>query len=133
MGVVFKLNAAGVETVLHTFTGGADGGSPYGGVILDSKGNLYGTTSAGGASGHGVVYRLSAAGKETVLYNFTGAADGDNRSDTCLGTWPVIYTAPRPAAEPADKALFSKWIRRDRKRCCTASPVARMAEVPRVA
>ena len=76
MGVVFKLNAAGVETVLHTFTGGADGGSPYGGVILDSKGNLYGTTSAGGASGHGVVYRLSAAGKETVLYNFTGAADG---------------------------------------------------------
>ena len=45
-GVVYKVDTAGHATVLHNFTDGADGGYPYGGVILDSKGNLYGTASA---------------------------------------------------------------------------------------
>jgi uncharacterized repeat protein (TIGR03803 family) len=75
-GVVFKLNTAGQETVLYTFTGGADGGYPYAGVVLDGAGNLYGTTYGGGASGAGVVYVVSPAGKETVLHSFTGGADG---------------------------------------------------------
>jgi len=75
-GVVYRLNAAGKETVLHSFTGGADGGYPYAGVVRDSAGNLYGTTSQGGAYGAGVVYKLSASGQETVLYSFTGGADG---------------------------------------------------------
>ncbi len=76
VGVVYKLNAAGQETVLHTFTGGADGSFPNAGVIRDSAGNLYGTTTAGGASNSGVVYKVNTAGQETVLYSFTGAADG---------------------------------------------------------
>ncbi len=45
-------------------------------MIRDSAGNLYGTTDQGGTTYHGVVYELDAAGQETVLYNFTGAADG---------------------------------------------------------
>ena len=76
VGVVYKLNAAGQETVLHTFTGGADGSFPNAGVIRDSSGNLYGTTSSGGTANAGVVYTLDAAGRETVLYSFTGGADG---------------------------------------------------------
>ena len=76
-GVVFKLGAGG-ETVLYSFTGGEDGQNPYAGVIRDAAGNLYGTTEAGGASGAGVVYMLDAAGNETVLYSFTGGADGKN-------------------------------------------------------
>jgi uncharacterized repeat protein (TIGR03803 family) len=75
-GVVYKLDTVGHETVLYSFTGGADGGSPYAGVTLDSAGNLYGTTSSGGAAGAGVVYMLDTAGHETVLYNFAGGADG---------------------------------------------------------
>jgi uncharacterized repeat protein (TIGR03803 family) len=75
-GTVFKLNPAGQETVLYNFRGGADGHSPIAGVILDSAGNLYGTTSAGGAANAGVVYMVSPAGQETVLYSFTGGADG---------------------------------------------------------
>jgi uncharacterized repeat protein (TIGR03803 family) len=75
-GVVYKLDASGQETVLHNFTGGADGGQPYAGVIRDSAGNLYGTTYFGGTADWGVVYELDTAGQETVLYNFTGAADG---------------------------------------------------------
>src|SRR5580700_2417129 len=50
-GVVYKLDAAGAFTVLYSFTGGADGANPYAGVILDSAGNLYGTTEGGGTSG----------------------------------------------------------------------------------
>ena len=75
-GVVYKLDPAGQETVLYAFTGGADGGYPYAGVIRDSAGNLYGTTFKGGPSNAGVVYKLDPAGQETVLYAFTGGADG---------------------------------------------------------
>jgi uncharacterized repeat protein (TIGR03803 family) len=69
---VYKLDTAGQETVLYNFAGEADGGHPYAGVIRDSAGNLYGTTSAGGTAGQGVVYKLDATGNETVLYSFTG-------------------------------------------------------------
>ena len=73
LGTVFELDTTGKETVLHSFTGtGGDGSEPYGGLVLDAQGNLYGTTSFGGASGDGTVFELDTAGKETVLYSFTG-------------------------------------------------------------
>ena len=75
-GVVYKVDSSGNETVLHSFTGGADGAYPYSGVIRDSAGNLYGTTQSGGAANAGVVYKVDSEGNETVLYSFTGGADG---------------------------------------------------------
>jgi uncharacterized repeat protein (TIGR03803 family) len=76
MGAVFKLATTG-ETVLHSFTGPpADGAFPYAGLVQDSAGNLYGTTSAGGASNNGAVFKLTPSGTETLLYSFTGGADG---------------------------------------------------------
>jgi uncharacterized repeat protein (TIGR03803 family) len=75
---VYKLAPSGDEAVLYTFTGGTDGSQPYAGVILDSAGNLYGTTYAGGAAGKGVVYKVTPAGQETVPHSFTGAPDGAN-------------------------------------------------------
>jgi uncharacterized repeat protein (TIGR03803 family) len=74
--VGFKLDTVGNYTVLYSFTGGADGGTPEAGVIRDSAGNLYGTTQYGGQAGWGAVYKLDTAGNETVLYSFTGGADG---------------------------------------------------------
>src|ERR1700730_17500096 len=77
-GVVFKLSPGGTEKVLYSFTGGSDGAYP-GGLIADSSGNLYGTTTYGGASGSrcgivcGVVFKLSPRGTETVLHSFTGS------------------------------------------------------------
>jgi uncharacterized repeat protein (TIGR03803 family) len=47
-GTVFKLDPSGNETVLHNFTGGSDGGSPFGGLIMDASGNLYGAAETGG-------------------------------------------------------------------------------------
>lgn len=87
-GTVFRLsrNANGqwVETVLHSFNGpfGFDPGGlePMAGVVLDSSGNLYGTTQVGGVDGFGVVFKLSPASggtwKETVLHAFTESDGG---------------------------------------------------------
>jgi uncharacterized repeat protein (TIGR03803 family) len=74
-GVVYELDTTGHYTLLHTFSGGADGARPVAGVILDPAGNLYGSTEEGGLS-FGVVFKLDPAGNETVLYTFTGGADG---------------------------------------------------------
>ena len=77
-GVVFQLDATGAETVLYSFTGGADGATPVADVKRDSAGNLYGTTAGGGTYGAGVVFQLDATGAYTVRYTFTGGADGAN-------------------------------------------------------
>jgi uncharacterized repeat protein (TIGR03803 family) len=80
-GVVFKVDASGNETVLYTFTGGADGAVATGGLLIDATGNVYGTTAGGGDLtcvgspsnvGCGVVFEVTAAGTESVLYTFTG-------------------------------------------------------------
>ena len=81
-GVVFEVDPTGKETVLYSFTGGTDGGFPYGGLVRDKQGNLYGTTAYGGDQMDpcdglcGVVFKLDPTGKETVLYSFHGGADG---------------------------------------------------------
>jgi uncharacterized repeat protein (TIGR03803 family) len=60
------------ETVLHTFVGAPMGGGPESGVILNTAGELFGVTLNGGPGGNGVVYKVSPAGHETLLYSFTG-------------------------------------------------------------
>jgi uncharacterized repeat protein (TIGR03803 family) len=77
-GVVFKLAPDGTETVLHSFAGAnSDGAFPEAGLIADGAGNLYGTTSQGGVSNNGVVFKLAPNGIETVLHSFAGGpSDG---------------------------------------------------------
>jgi len=76
--------AAVKETTLYSFTGGNDGSFPHAGVIGDSKGNLYGVTSSGGANHAGAIFELSppaegqTAWTQTTLYSFTGGSDGSN-------------------------------------------------------
>jgi uncharacterized repeat protein (TIGR03803 family) len=78
-GVVFKVRADGTEAVLYSFTGSPnDGRYPYGGVLMDKSGNLYGTTVAGGPDNDGTVFRLAPDGSETVLHFFTNAASDGN-------------------------------------------------------
>lgn len=82
-GAVFKVDRNGNETVLFRFNG-ADGAYPEGGLVQDAAGNLYGTTSSGGANnycerGCGVVFKLDPTGKETVLHSF-GYQDGEGPS-----------------------------------------------------
>ena len=65
-GTVFKLDTTGKATVLYTFTGGTDGAYPYGPLVLDTAGNLYGVTGGGGlprcgdyGAGCGVVFKIA--------------------------------------------------------------------------
>jgi uncharacterized repeat protein (TIGR03803 family) len=71
LGTVFKIDTAGNETVLLRFDG-KNGANPYGTLVIDTQGNLYGTTPRGGAHSAGVVFKLDTSGNETVLYSFTG-------------------------------------------------------------
>ncbi|HEX4159890.1 MAG TPA: choice-of-anchor tandem repeat GloVer-containing protein [Rhizomicrobium sp.] len=81
-GAVYELvhgKGGWTEKVLYSFTGGNDGGWAYGGVVLDSAGNIYGGTRSGGSSDCGVVYELSpgkhGSWTEKVLYSFPGSQD----------------------------------------------------------
>lgn len=76
-GIVFKVAPDGsTYTVLHSFAG-TDGALPTAGLIMDSLGNLYGTTSKGGESNFGVVFELAPDGSSyTLLYTFAGASNG---------------------------------------------------------
>jgi uncharacterized repeat protein (TIGR03803 family) len=80
IGTVFSMTQGGTYAVLHSFKGGAqDGQSPYGGVVFDTSGNLYGTTYLGGTHNAGTVFVIPAVGKETVLHHFYRlSTDGSN-------------------------------------------------------
>ena len=77
-GTVFKLDANGVEIVLHSLGGRGD--HPLAGVVRDAAGNLYGTASLGGNpacnGGCGIVFKVNTSGKELLLHGFTGSPDG---------------------------------------------------------
>lgn len=83
VGQIFRLTPAGAFTTLYTFctlANCADGSIPLVQLIQGSDGNLYGGTLQGGGHGYGVIFRLSLAGKLTVLHSFcsqSGCADGE--------------------------------------------------------
>ncbi len=74
------VNGGWKERVVLRFNGAKDGSHPYGGLVFDSAGNLYGTTNEYGPTGQGTVFKLSTAAhghwKETVLYTFPQIANG---------------------------------------------------------
>lgn len=79
-------------SVLHPFTGGEVGADPLVGVSIDKAGNLYGTTSGGGSSNDGTVFEFSPSGTHTILYTFTGGADGaEPGSDLILDKQGNLY------------------------------------------
>jgi uncharacterized repeat protein (TIGR03803 family) len=102
LGTVFKFTPkkgkkAAVETVLHSFAGGADGWDPfYGALVFDKLGNLYGTTAAGGqfpgGSNLGTVYKLAKNGTETILFAFDLTDGYEPYGNVALDTKGNIYT-----------------------------------------
>jgi uncharacterized repeat protein (TIGR03803 family) len=73
-GTIYKLDISGNFTTLHNFNGsdGSDGAYPFAGLIMDSTGNLYGTTYFGGANDLGTVFKLDTNGTLTLLHSFSG-------------------------------------------------------------
>jgi uncharacterized repeat protein (TIGR03803 family) len=85
------------ESVLHSFGGGSDGASPFGGLALGG-GVLYGTTTSGGAYNNGTVFSVTppalpgGAWTEAVLHSFTGGDDGgDDEAAVAVGKGGVLY------------------------------------------
>jgi uncharacterized repeat protein (TIGR03803 family) len=110
-GAVYKLthqaDGSWSPSFLYSFAGGYDGEVPYGGVVFDGAGNLYGTTTGGGLYHMGTVYKLTPAGggtwTETILHKFTGDADGSSPEEGVIldsagnvyGTTPLGGLVPR--------------------------------------
>ncbi len=92
-GTVYKIDTAANETVLYSFSGKSDGGVPHAVLLEDSKGNLYGTTEQGGSPqcSCGTIFRLSPEAKETVLYRFTGSADGSQPAAGLIHSAGSLY------------------------------------------
>jgi uncharacterized repeat protein (TIGR03803 family) len=96
---VYRIDAGGTETVLHTFTGGTDGYQPTSGVTLDSARNLYGATSTEGANQNGGVFKIGLGGQGTVLHSFSGWIDALKRRNLALALLlscvPGLYRSTR--------------------------------------
>ncbi len=104
-GNVFELSPDGnggwTQTVIYSFTGGADGGNPVGDLVFDKAGNLYGVTASGGAiSNSGVAFELSpsnGAWTQIVIHTFGTGGDGAfpngtlaiDQSGSLYGTTPT--------------------------------------------
>ncbi len=90
-GVVFRMNPAHQVTVLHDFTGGADGAGPLGGLVQASDGYLYGTNEQGGAFDGGVLFRISTTGDFTVLHDFQQYTGSDPQCTLIQHTNGFLY------------------------------------------
>jgi uncharacterized repeat protein (TIGR03803 family) len=97
-GTVFELDPQGNETVLRNFLGKSDGGAPNAGLIRNASGTLYGTTleggnqaDCGGRTGCGVIFKLTPAGNDTLLYTFTGGSDGGAPDSNLLAYEGALY------------------------------------------
>jgi uncharacterized repeat protein (TIGR03803 family) len=132
-GTIFQLSLHGgawTHAVLHRFTGGADGGAPFSGVVLDGQGNLYGTTCRGGPTGVGTLFKLKRPDDqnghwtETVLSGFAAGGNcpsyglvfdkaGDLFGTTVfggasdLGTVFELQAPTMPGAQWKESVLYS--------------------------
>jgi uncharacterized repeat protein (TIGR03803 family) len=107
-GTVFSVNpTTGAETVLYSFSGGTDGGTPLAGLI-DVKGTLYGTTMAGGSVGAGTAFSLDpTTGVETVLHSFAGGADGTYPVASLIDVKGTLYGTTEIEGAKGDGTVFS--------------------------
>jgi uncharacterized repeat protein (TIGR03803 family) len=113
-GLVFKIDTHGNFSVLHTFEGIPDGWLPYS-LVIDTAGNLYGTTAWGGIAGCGpgpgygcgTVFKIDTHGTFTTLYTVTGGNDGAYiYSNLLLDATGNLYFATWSNGSGGDGALL---------------------------
>jgi len=107
-GTVFKLTPAGTLTTLYNFTGGADGGSAQGDMLVVGN-NLYSTTDTGGDPncGCGVVYEVTPEGKEKVLHTFVAATGGGYSAGLTKGKHGALYGTTSSYGADSSGTVFS--------------------------
>src|SRR5579859_7972275 len=80
-------------TVVHHFAGPSegDGAASFAGLIMDSAGNLYGTTESGGSNSSGVVFKIDSNGNESVLHSFSGIDGADPDAGLIMDSAGNLY------------------------------------------
>ncbi len=144
-GAVFELSpregGGWTETVLHSFGSGTDGARPEAGLIFDSAGNLYGTTTAGGIHHAGTVFELSprqgGGYTETVLHSFGNGTDGQypyagllfDAAGNLYGTTYREVSITHASTRALHAGLSSRFppdkAEAGQRRCCIALAMAR--------
>ncbi len=107
-GTIFRITPEGVETILHNFgSSRSDGAGPVGSLVMDSKGNLYGMTDAGGTNNQGTVFELTTLGKYQILHNFGAAHDASEpRASLILDGQGNLYGATYVGGANETGAVF---------------------------
>jgi len=105
-GIVFKVSTDGKERVLYAFKGERDGNWPWGNLIIDAAGNLYGTADVGG-DGAGVVFEVAAYGTESVLHAFSGGDDGAQPNGLIVDRTGKLYGATVYGGTGGQGVVFS--------------------------
>jgi uncharacterized repeat protein (TIGR03803 family) len=117
-GNIFEVPAGGgSDKVLYGFRNGSDGANPYAGVVMDSQGNLYGTTQEGGGKGTGcrkilfgdgcgTVFKLTPAGDETVLVHFYRKHGQLPEAPLLLGNDGALYGTTTTGGAQSDGVVF---------------------------
>jgi uncharacterized repeat protein (TIGR03803 family) len=105
-GTLFRITTNGALTTLHAFSGGSDGAAPRAGLIQALDGNLYGTTSSGGPSGGGTVFRAMLNGGLTTLHAFSSGHDGANPWGLVQAADGNFYGTTSSGGDSSDGTLF---------------------------
>jgi uncharacterized repeat protein (TIGR03803 family) len=110
-GTVYEISKKGTFTSLYSFTGGDDGDFLYGGLGIDTKGNLYGSTVSGGANADGTVFEMTPAGKLTTLYSFAGSADGGEPEGDTLVVGKDVYGAATTGGSGSEGGIYEVTLK----------------------
>jgi uncharacterized repeat protein (TIGR03803 family) len=117
---VYQITPSGNFTTLYPFDL-SHGATPWGPLVQGTDGNFYGTTSKGGTGSGGVVFKITPAGKLTVLHNF--CSHPAQMAKIPLVLWfrvPMAISMARQArAERTGLVRSSRSQRAERSRCCT--------------
>lgn len=90
-GTVFEITSSGALTTRYSFTGGNDGGNPWGGLNQAADGNLYGTTENGGEYSFGTVFQIAPSGSLTTVAQFDGYSGANPGATLVQGSDGNLY------------------------------------------
>ncbi len=105
-GTVFEITSSGALTTRYTFTGGNDGGNPWGGLVQASDGNLYGTTQGGGVYGYGTVFQIAPTGQLATMAQFDGYIGANPAAALVQGTDGNLYGTTENGGLDGDGAIY---------------------------
>lgn len=109
LGLVYKTTAAGVETILHNFTGApTDGTYPIGVMVQGNDGAYYGVTWEGGTNNWGTIFKITSSGTYTLLHNFVGRPNDGAfpRSGLILGSDGNFYGTTLSGGTANDGTIY---------------------------